>query len=357
MKVSDFHYELPEELIARRPAATRSSSRLLAVGAGASEPPGHRIFSELPAILREGDLLVFNDTRVIPARLLARKAKTGGAVEVLLERVLDDRRILAQLRSSKPTRPGTELLLLDHAGSETLAVTVLARSEGFFELCFPPDRDPLSVMHAIGHVPLPPYVDRPDDQEDRERYQTVYAREEGSVAAPTAGLHFDPPLLDALAAAGVRSAFLTLHVGAGTFQPLRCENVEQHRMHAEYIDVPEETCRAVTLAHSEGRRVVAVGTTSLRALESVAAEGELRAYRGQTSIFIYPGYRFRAVDALITNFHLPESTLMMLVCAFGGTQRVLAAYREAVVQRYRFYSYGDAMLLERPRGPGAEALA
>ncbi|MFM7786079.1 MAG: tRNA preQ1(34) S-adenosylmethionine ribosyltransferase-isomerase QueA, partial [Gammaproteobacteria bacterium] len=216
---------------------------------------------------------------------------------------------------------------------------------------------PLSVMHAIGHVPLPPYVDRPDDQEDRERYQTVYAREEGSVAAPTAGLHFDPPLLDALAAAGVRSAFLTLHVGAGTFQPLRCENVEQHRMHAEYIDVPEETCRAVTLAHSEGRRVVSVGTTSLRALESVAAEGELRAYRGQTSIFIYPGYRFRAVDALITNFHLPESTLMMLVCAFGGTERVLAAYREAVARRYRFYSYGDAMLLERPRGPGAEALA
>jgi S-adenosylmethionine:tRNA ribosyltransferase-isomerase len=349
MRVSDFHYDLPDELIARRPAAARSSSRLFVVG----EPFGHRIFSSLPEILRAGDLLVFNDTRVIPARLRARKAGTGGLVEILLERLLDGRRILAQLRSSKPTRPGAELQLLDHAGAEMLVVRVLARHAGFFEIEFPPECDPLSVMHAIGHVPLPPYVDRPDDHEDRERYQTVYARQEGSVAAPTAGLHFDPPLLDALAAAGVRSAFLTLHVGAGTFQPLRCETVAEHRMHSEYIDVPEDTCRAVDLARREGRRVVAVGTTSLRALESAASAGELRAYRGQTSIFIYPGYRFRAVDALITNFHLPGSTLMMLVCAFGGTERVLAAYRDAVAQRYRFYSYGDAMFLECATGARA----
>lgn len=345
MKVSDFHYELPDELIARRPAEARSASRLLVVGPTGA-PFGHRAFADLGEILRAGDLLVFNDTRVIPARLHARKAATGGAVEILMERILDERHMLAQLRSSKPTRAGAELLLLDREGAEALPVRVVDRREGFFEIEFPPGRDPLSVMHAMGHVPLPPYVDRPDDGDDRERYQTVYARQEGSVAAPTAGLHFDRPLLEALTAAGVESAFLTLHVGAGTFQPLRCERVEDHRMHAEYIDVPEETWRAVGLARREGRRVVAVGTTSLRALESAAAEG--RSLRGQTSLFIYPGYRFHAVDALITNFHLPGSTLLMLVCAFVGTERLLAAYRSAVAERYRFFSYGDAMFLERP---------
>lgn len=352
MKVSDFHYELPDELIARRPTEARSGSRLLVVGSS-GEPFMHRAFGDLVGVLRAGDLLVFNDTRVIPARLHARKAGTGGGVEILLERLLDDRRILAQLRSSKPTRAGTELLLLDHKGHESFAVRVLARNEGFVELEFPPGCDPLAVMHAIGHVPLPPYVDRPDDPQDRERYQTVYARQDGSVAAPTAGLHFDRPLLEALAAAGVRSAFLTLHVGAGTFQPLRCETVEDHRMHAEYIDVPEDTWHAVELARREGRRVVAVGTTSLRALESAAAQGG--AFRGQTSLFIYPGYRFRAVDALVTNFHLPRSTLLMLVCAFGGTEHLLAAYREAVAERYRFFSYGDAMFLQRrASGPAEE---
>ena len=237
--------------------------------------------------------------------------------------------------------------MLDHQGAAVIAVRVSGRQQGFFELEFPSGHDPLSVMHAIGHMPLPPYVDRPDDHDDRDRYQTVYARREGSVAAPTAGLHFDRPVLEALAAAGVRTSFLTLHVGAGTFQPIRCESVEEHRMHAEYLDVPEETARAVALAREEGRRVVAVGTTSLRALESAASGGALRGFSGETSLFIYPGYRFLVVDALITNFHLPGSTLMMLVCAFGGTERLLRAYREAVAARYRFFSYGDAMFLER----------
>lgn len=345
MKLSDFSYALPDELIARRPAPERASSRLLVLEAKAAAPR-HRSFRDLPTELRPGDLLVFNDTRVIPARLYACKEGTGGGVEVLVERVVDERLVLAQLRASKSPRPGSWLLLLDAEGREAARVRVLARRAGFYELEFPEGSHPLDVMNRIGHMPLPPYIDRPDESSDRERYQTVYARRDGAVAAPTAGLHFDLQLLARLRECGVEQASVTLHVGAGTFTPVRTEDPSQHRMHAEYAEVGEETCAQVMRAHREGRRVIAVGTTSLRALEAASEGPEIRPLQAETSLFIYPGYRFRAVDALITNFHLPESTLLMLVCAFAGTDRVLAAYREAVRERYRFFSYGDAMLLE-----------
>jgi len=350
MKVSDFRYELPPELIARAPARERSDSRLMLLAA-ASEQAEHHRFADLPGLLRPGDLLVLNDTRVIPARLFGRKSGTGGAVEILVERLLDGSRMLVQLRASKSPRPGGAISLLDGDGTEVLEARVLARQGEFFELGLPPGSAPLELLEAIGHMPLPPYIDRPDEPLDRERYQTVFAARAGAVAAPTAGLHFDPPLLRALAERGVETGFLTLHVGAGTFQPVRCEEVEQHRMHAEFLDVGAALCAQVMRAHAEGRRVIAVGTTSLRALES-ASDGQRTApFRGETSIFIYPGYRFRAVDALITNFHLPESTLLMLVCAFAGTGRILDAYRLAVRERYRFFSYGDAMLLEGRHEP------
>jgi S-adenosylmethionine:tRNA ribosyltransferase-isomerase len=350
MKVSDFHYALPDELIARHPAPERASSRLLDL-AGPDRVPVHRSFGDLRTSLRPGDLLVMNDTRVLPARLFACKAGTGGGVEVLVERVRADGSVLAQLRSSKPARPGTELVLLDAEGKAYLSIRVKGRDQGFFELEFPADCSPVQVMDAIGHMPLPPYVDRPDDHADRERYQTVYAARAGAVAAPTAGLHFDQTLLDDLRSAGVELATLTLHVGAGTFQPLRCEDVESHRMHSEFAQVDPSTCEAVMRAHREGRRVIAVGTTTLRALESASTATAIHPFSGETDIFIYPGYAFRCVDVLITNFHLPESTLLMLVCAFAGTQYMLEAYRIAVQERYRFFSYGDAMMIAADRAP------
>ena len=337
---SDFHYDLPESLIAQQPPSRRGESRLLILPAEGEARDGR--FAEFPTLLREGDLVVFNDTRVIPARLLGHKRETGGRVEVLVERVVDEHHVLAHLRASKSPPVGTRLWL-----EEALEVEVTGREGDLFRLRFDPARTVLDWLEAVGHVPLPPYIRHPDTEQDRERYQTVYARRPGAVAAPTAGLHFDGAMLDRLAARGVGTARVTLHVGAGTFQPVRTERIDEHRMHPEWLEVDETACRAVADARARGGRVVAVGTTVVRSLESAAASGELQPFRGETRLFITPGYRFRVVDALLTNFHLPESTLLMLVCAFGGYQRVMAAYRHAVEARYRFFSYGDAMFLER----------
>jgi S-adenosylmethionine:tRNA ribosyltransferase-isomerase len=338
MRRSDFDYALDPALIAQQPAARRSAARLLHLpAAGGLED---RSMEEFPALLEPGDLLVLNDTRVIPARLRGIK-DSGGRVEVLIERLLDDARALAQVRASKPPRPGLRLSFADGR----LGAVVEGRQEEFYRLRFD-CADLLAALEAHGEVPLPPYIERAPQTEDRSRYQTVYARAPGAVAAPTAGLHFDERLLSAIAARGVATAFVTLHVGAGTFQPVRVENLAEHRMHAERYVIPEALVEAIARTRARGRRVVAVGTTVVRALESAAdADGTPRAGAGETRLFITPGYAFRAVDALLTNFHLPQSTLLMLVCAFGGYRRVMAAYRHAVAQRYRFFSYGDAMFL------------
>jgi S-adenosylmethionine:tRNA ribosyltransferase-isomerase len=337
VKRSDFHYDLPAELIAQRPLPRRSDSRLLHL----ARPGGalaDRVFRDLPALLQPGDLLVFNDTRVIPARLHGRK-ESGGRVELLLERLLGDRDCLAQLRVSKPLRPGGRVILED--GSQ---LRLVGRDGAFFRLELAEGR--LSdKLEQLGHMPLPPYIARADSPEDFERYQTVYAAAPGAVAAPTAGLHFDRELLAAIDARGVERAWVTLHVGAGTFQPVRVDDIEQHEMHAEYLEVAAETCAAVRRTRERGGRVVAVGTTSVRALETAAAGGGLQPFRGDSRIFIRPGGRFRVIDGLVTNFHLPESTLLMLVCALAGMDETLAAYRHAVAMRYRFFSYGDAMLI------------
>lgn len=351
MHRSDFHFDLPPGLIAQTPASQRSQSRLLCLD-GSSGSLADRVFTELPALLRAGDLLVFNDTRVIPARLFGHK-DSGGRVEVLVERIIDEQRVLAQVRASKAPREGSRLLLDKQASSEAikqgpyerLAVRVLGRKEELFELYFEDARPVLHILEDIGQIPLPPYITRAPDKADYERYQTVYAQRQGAVAAPTAGLHFDAPLLEALHGRGIDSAFVTLHVGAGTFQPVRVDNIETHTLHSEYAEVSQAVCDAVQAARRRGGRVIAVGTTSVRALESASQHGQLAPFQGETRIFIYPGYRFRSVDALITNFHLPESTLLMLVCAFAGYEHVMAAYRHAVAQQYRFFSYGDAMFV------------
>ncbi|WP_406664011.1 tRNA preQ1(34) S-adenosylmethionine ribosyltransferase-isomerase QueA [Gallaecimonas sp. GXIMD1310] len=351
MQRSDFHFELPEQLIARHPMPERSASRLLMLD-GATGALNHGQFTDLLTQVAAGDLLVFNNTRVIPARLFGQKA-SGGKVEVLVERVLDDRRVLAHVRASKAPKAGAELLF-----DEGVQATMVARHDALFELVFAIDETVINLLERIGHMPLPPYIDRPDDAEDRERYQTVYNQKPGAVAAPTAGLHFDQPLLAALAEKGVEMAFVTLHVGAGTFQPVRADNITEHQMHSEYAEVPEEVVAAVQACKARGGRVIAVGTTSVRSLESAAkaGQGSLQPFSGDTDIFIYPGYRFAVVDALITNFHLPESTLIMLVSAFAGYRNTMAAYREAVNQQYRFFSYGDAMFITQnpdPDGPAA----
>ena len=338
MRVDDFDFDLPEQLIARRPATERAGSRLLALTRDAL---AHRQFPDLTALLRPGDLLVFNDTRVVPARLFGQK-DSGGRVEVLIERLTGTHTALAHVRASKAPKPGTGLQFDDG-----VSATMVARQGDLFELVFQGEAPLLDVLARIGHVPLPPYIDRPDDEQDMSRYQTVYARHPGAVAAPTAGLHFDEPLLAALAEQGVAQAFVTLHVGAGTFQPVRVDKVEDHVMHSERYQVPQSLVDEVAATRARGGRVVAVGTTSLRALEAAAGDGALRAGEGDTDIFIVPGYRFRVVDALVTNFHLPRSTLLMLISAFAGRERVLAAYAEAVAQQYRFFSYGDAMFIER----------
>ena len=336
----DFAYDLPPELIAQQPPAQRGDSRLLILDS-ASGALCDRRFRELPELLRPGDLLVFNDTRVIPARLFGHKA-SGGRLELLIERLLDERRALVQLNVSKSPKPGGALQF--DAG---FTATVLGRHGDLFEIGLDGDEPWLTLLERHGQTPLPPYIHRAPTPADRERYQTVYARQPGAVAAPTAGLHFDQNLLDQLAAMGVAQAFITLHVGAGTFQPVRVERIAEHTMHSEWIEVGAETCAQIATARARGGRVIAVGTTATRALETAAQTGAIRPWRGETRIFIYPGYRFHAVDALITNFHLPESTLLMLVAAFAGRAATLNAYRHAVAQRYRFFSYGDAMLITR----------
>ena len=346
--LSDYDYALPPERIAARPAADRSGSRLLALdrGGGCCR---HLHFRDLPDLLAPDDLLVFNNTRVIRARLRGRK-HSGGRVEALVERILDQGRVLAQLRAGKSPKAGGLLRFSGGAG-ERVEAEVLGRDGGLFELRFA--EDPAGVLARIGEVPLPPYIRRPATAADAERYQTVYASRDGAVAAPTAGLHFDKELLGRIESLGARSAFITLHVGAGTFQPVREERIRHHRMHSEYMEVPETVCDAVARCRRAGGRVIAVGTTVVRALESAAGGDGLQAFRGETGIFIYPGFRFRAVDALITNFHLPRSSLLMLVSAFcGSRQLLLDAYREAIAKGYRFYSYGDAMWVERAETGG-----
>ena len=340
MRLDDFDYDLPQELIAQVPAAERGASRLLHLD-GASGALSDRMFRDMEDLVAPGDVVVMNDTRVIKARLLGRK-KTGGRVEVMVERVLGGSEVLAQIGANHPTRTGTELVLAD-----AVEATVLGREQEFFRLRFQDCEDAYALLERYGSIPLPMYITRAAGEADAERYQTVYARERGAVAAPTAGLHFDKTLLESLRNRGVSLAYVTLHVGAGTFQPVRVQDPGQHEMHGEWYDVPQATVDAIAAARKKGGRVLAVGTTTLRALESAAAGGELRAGGGETRLFILPGYRFRIVERLLTNFHLPKSTLLMLVSAFGGMDNVRRAYRHAIERRYRFYSYGDAMLIER----------
>jgi len=344
MRVADFYFDLPKSLIARYPPAQRTDSRLLLLD-GESGAMQHRHFAQLPQHLRAGDLLVLNDTKVIAARLFGRK-ESGGKVEILLERLLDERRALAQLRSSKTPRAGS-LILLD-GGAQ---VRMLARQGELFELEF--DRAILPLLEQSGEVPLPPYLGRKAQALDLERYQTVFAEHPGAVAAPTAGLHFDRKLLAQLQSQGMAVAYITLHVGAGTFSPVRSEQVEAHKMHSERFVVGQALVDAVAACRARGGRVVAVGTTCARALESAAASGHLRAQQGETDIFLYPGRRFHVVDRLLTNFHLPGSTLLMLVAAFAGYRHCMQAYQAAVAGQYRFFSYGDAMLISRNPHPDA----
>ncbi|MFZ5558460.1 MAG: tRNA preQ1(34) S-adenosylmethionine ribosyltransferase-isomerase QueA [Pseudomonadota bacterium] len=343
MRLSDFDFFLPPELIAQHPDAERGGSRLLHLD-GATGALTDRRMRELPQLVGPRDLLVFNDTRVIKARLHGRKS-SGGRVEVLVERVLDDHEALVQVRASKTPREGSTLRLGDG-----LPATVLERRGEFFRLRFEAPEDVFALLERHGEVPLPPYIERPAAPCDEARYQTVYAAHPGAVAAPTAGLHFDAALLEAVRAAGADTAFVTLHVGAGTFQPVRVDDLAEHAMHSEWYRIGEDTARAIERTRGAGGRVLAVGTTTLRALESAAAAtGVVQAGSAETQLFILPGYRFRVVDRLLTNFHLPRSTLLMLVCAFAGMEPIRRAYAHAVAQRYRFFSYGDAMLIERQR--------
>jgi len=338
LTIEDFDYELPAELIAQHPSAARTDARLLRlVGDTASD----HAFADLPGFLAPGDTLVFNDTKVIKARLTGVRA-SGGRVEVLVERVLGTHEALAQIRASNAPPAGARLRLAD-----ALDVEVTARRDDLFLLRFHDEAGVLPLLARFGTVPLPPYIEHAPDAEDEQRYQTVYARVPGAVAAPTAGLHFDATMLERLRAGGVRIAFLTLHVGAGTFQPVRATRLAEHRMHSEWYEIPRATIDAVEAARTSGRNVVAVGTTSLRALESRALRGTLEPGHAETDLFITPGFRFRIVDRLVTNFHLPRSTLLMLVCAFAGIAPIRRAYRHAVGERYRFFSYGDAMLIDR----------
>jgi S-adenosylmethionine:tRNA ribosyltransferase-isomerase len=355
MKKSDFHFELPSELIAQAPLAERSASRLLLLDVPARAWQDRR-FRELPQLLAPGDLLVFNDTRVLPARLFGHK-DSGGAVEILIERVLGAREARAQLGVSKKPRAGGGIVLED--GSR---LTVLGRDGEFFDLRLEGGETFDRLLARLGRMPLPPYIDREAVDADAERYQTVYARHAGAVAAPTAGLHFDAPLLQALRGRGVEFGYVTLHVGAGTFQPLRAERLEDHVMHREWLNVGAGLVEQIRRTRERGGRVVAVGTTVVRALESASAGGTLAPFAGETQIFIIPGYRITSIDGLITNFHLPESTLLMLVSALAGRELILDAYRHAIAERYRFFSYGDAMLIwpgsreRRDPGPGTRGL-
>lgn len=345
MKRTDFSYELPQELIAQYPLAQRSASRLLCLD-GISGHVAHLQFTDLIDQLSPDDLLVFNNTRVIPARLWGQK-ETGGKLEILIERVTGAHTALAHVRCSKSPRPGTRILLAESEGvlPGDYSLQVTGRQGELFALSSEGGPPLAHILQHIGHMPLPPYIERQDEAADQDRYQTVYAEREGAVAAPTAGLHFTDELLARLDEKGVHRATVTLHVGAGTFQPVREDDIEDHVMHAEFVEVDASVCNAVRATRQRGGRVVAIGTTAVRSLESASSSGEIQPFTGDTDIFIYPGYRFRSVDAMVTNFHLPESTLLMLVSAFAGREAILGAYREAVAQRYRFFSYGDAMFI------------
>lgn len=348
MQVVDFHFDLPEHLIAKAPKKDRASSNLMSLNGNTGEVL-HNQFQQILEFINPGDLMIFNNTRVIPARLFGQKA-SGGKVEILVERVVDEHTVLAHVRANKSPKPGNVLILEGEVEAE-----MVGRHDDLFELKFLGDETVLSALERKGHMPLPPYIDRPDTEEDKERYQTVYNEKPGAVAAPTAGLHFTDELLAQLKDKGVKMEFVTLHVGAGTFQSIRVDDVEEHKMHSEYAEIPESVIAAIQATKAAGKRVIAVGTTSVRSIESAAwksemATGEfdkLTPFTGETDIFIYPGFEFKVVDAMVTNFHLPESTLIMLVSAFAGQDNILKAYNEAIAKEYRFFSYGDAMLLTR----------
>jgi len=343
MKLADFYFDLPEHLIAKHPTAQRTQSRLLHLHGDTGEIL-HQNFTDIVALLHPGDLLIFNNTRVIPARLHGVKA-SGGKVEVLIERILNDGSAMAHIRSSKSPKSGAILTM-----EGGLQIEMLGRNEALFHIKFLTEQNIFDLLEEYGHMPLPPYIDRPDDEADKERYQTVYNEKPGAVAAPTAGLHFDEAILKKIKDKGVDLAFVTLHVGAGTFQPVRVENIVEHQMHAEYAEVAQEVVDKVIATKAAGGRVIAVGTTSVRSIESAAqaASNELISeFMSDTNIFIYPGYPFKVIDAMLTNFHLPESTLMMLISAFAGRDNVMNAYAKAIKEEYRFFSYGDAMFIER----------
>ncbi|QTH65135.1 tRNA preQ1(34) S-adenosylmethionine ribosyltransferase-isomerase QueA [Psychrosphaera ytuae] len=348
MQVADFHFDLPEKLIAKSPKKERSASRLMQLNGETGEIT-HRQFEEIIELIEPGDLLIFNNTRVIPARLFGQKS-SGGKVEILVERLLDEHSVLAHVRANKSPKPGN---VIHFDGG--ISAQMVQRHDDLFELRFEGETPVLNLLEQHGHMPLPPYIDRPDTEDDKERYQTVYNEKPGAVAAPTAGLHFTEELLAKIEAKGAKKAFVTLHVGAGTFQSIRVDDVTEHKMHSEYAEVPQDVVDAVIETKKAGGRVIAVGTTSVRSLESAAWKSEmatkqfeqLTPFTGETDIFIYPGFEFKLVDAMVTNFHLPESTLIMLVSAFSGKQNILKAYNEAIAEEYRFFSYGDAMFLTR----------
>lgn len=348
MKTRDFNYHLPQHLIAQQPCAVRSQSRLLHYSR-VDKKIQHQQFTDIVDLIQENDLLVFNNTRVIPARLYGFK-DTGGKIEILVERISSEFRCLAHIKASKTPKTGSKLSLCNmidgHPGEPQYTVSIAGREGGLFVLTSDNQISMAEIMENIGHMPLPPYINREDTEEDTSRYQTVYADNPGAVAAPTAGLHFDQALLTQLQDKAVAFAFVTLHVGAGTFQPVRCEKIEDHEMHFEYLEVPQKTVDQCQQARNNGGRIIAVGTTTVRSLESASQNGKLEAYAGETDIFIYPGYEFVSIDALITNFHLPESTLLMLISAFVSKDEMLRCYQQAVTEEYRFFSYGDAMFIE-----------
>ena len=350
MQVVDFHFDLPEHLIAKAPKQDRASSNLMSLNGNTGEI-AHKQFHQILDMINPGDLMIFNNTRVIPARMFGQKA-SGGKVEILVERILDEHSVLAHVRANKSPKPGNVLVF-----EGEVEATMVARHEDLFELKFSGDETVLSALERKGHMPLPPYIDRPDTEDDKERYQTVYNEKPGAVAAPTAGLHFTDELLEKLREKGVQTEFVTLHVGAGTFQSIRVDDVKEHKMHSEYAEVPTHVVEAVQRTKAAGNKVIAVGTTSVRSIESAAWKSEmesdkpeqLKPFTGETDIFIYPGFEFKVVDAMVTNFHLPESTLIMLVSAFSGQDNILKAYNEAIAKEYRFFSYGDAMFLTKQK--------
>ena len=340
MQLNEFSFQLPDRLIARYPLEERTASRLLCLD-GASGEVTDAHFSDIKQLLRPGDLLVFNNTRVIPARLNAHK-ESGGKVEILIERLISDTEALAHIKASNAPKPGTRIILEDQS-----ILQVMGREDSLFMLRAEKNASWLNLLDSMGHMPLPPYIDRPDEISDRERYQTVYSQHKGAVAAPTAGLHFSEALIEQLQQQGIETGFVTLHVGAGTFQPVRVENIHDHKMHSEWFEVTAELVEQVAKTKARGGRVIAVGTTTVRCLESASSSGVLKPFSGETEIFIYPGYQFKIVDVLITNFHLPESTLIMLVSAFAGKDNIQVAYQHAVADEYRFFSYGDAMFITK----------